>query len=89
MRTKLVEEQAGAKAAVIDATETLQYQITQLAMQEEDLASLTAGLAVIARDSEKAVQSFSPTTPRSSTTRSGGPRTSSSASPRPRPRSTT
>jgi hemolysin D len=58
MRTKLLEEQAGAKAAVIDATETLQYQITQVAKQEEDLASLTAGLAVIARDSEKAVQSF-------------------------------
>jgi hemolysin D len=58
MRTKLLEEQAGAKAAVIDATETLQYQITQEAKQEQDLASLSAGLAVIARDSEKAVQTF-------------------------------
>jgi hemolysin D len=58
MRTKLVEERAGAKAAVIDATETLQYQITQEAKQEQDLASLIAGLEVIARDSEKAVQAF-------------------------------
>ena len=40
MRTKLVDMKAGAKAAVIDATETLQYQITQEAKQEQDLASL-------------------------------------------------
>ena len=58
MRTKLVEAQAGAKAAVIDATETLEYQLTQLRMQEGQLASLSTGLDVIARDSEKAVQSF-------------------------------
>ncbi len=58
MRVKLVEVKAGAKAAVIDATETLQYQITQLAMQEGQLASLTAGLNVIARDSQKAVEAF-------------------------------
>jgi hemolysin D len=58
MRTKLVEEKAGAKAAVIDATETLQYQITQRAKQEQELASLSAGLEVITRDSEKAVQAF-------------------------------
>ena len=58
MRTRLVEAQAGAKAAVIDATETLQYQLTQLRMQEGQLASLSTGLDVIARDSEKAVQSF-------------------------------
>ncbi len=58
MRTKLVEAKAGAKAAVIDATETLQYQITQQAMQEQQFASLTAELEVIARDSDKAVQAF-------------------------------
>jgi len=58
MRTRLVEAQAGAKAAVIDATETLQYQLTQLRMQEGQLASLSTGLDVIARDSDKAVQSF-------------------------------
>ena len=58
MRTKLVEVKAGARAAVIDATETLQYQITQGAKQEQDLASLAAGLDVIARNSDKAVQDF-------------------------------
>ena len=58
MRTKLVEVKAGAKAAVIDATETLQYQITQEAKQEQDLVSSTAGLEVIARNSDKAVQDF-------------------------------
>jgi hemolysin D len=58
MRAKLVEEKAGARAAVIDATETLQYQITQEAKQEQDLASLTAGLEVIDRNSDKAVQDF-------------------------------
>jgi hemolysin D len=58
MRTKLVEEKAGAKAAVIDATETLQYQITQQAKQEQELASLSAGLEVISRDADKALQAF-------------------------------
>jgi hemolysin D len=58
MRTKLVEVKAGARAAVIDATETLQYQITQEAKQEQDLASLAAGLDVITRNSDKAVQDF-------------------------------
>ena len=58
MRTKLVESQSGAKSAVIDATETLQYQQTQLAVQEGQLASAATGLDVVARDSEKAVQAF-------------------------------
>jgi hemolysin D len=58
MRTKLVVAQAGSRAAVIDATETLQYQQTQLAMQLGQLASLSTGLEVIVRDSEKAIQSF-------------------------------
>jgi hemolysin D len=58
MRTRLVEAKAGAKAAVIDATETLQYQITQQAKQEQELASLSAGLEVISRDADKAVEAF-------------------------------
>ncbi len=58
MRTKLVDMKSGARAAVIDATETLQYQITQEAKQEQDLASLAAGLEVIARNSDKAVEDF-------------------------------
>ncbi len=58
MRAELVASRSGAKSAVIDATETLQYQQTQLAIHEEELASATTGLDVIARDSEKAVQAF-------------------------------
>jgi len=58
MRTQLLESKSGAKAAVIDATETLQYQQTQLAMQEQQLASLSAGLDVIDRDSAKALETF-------------------------------
>ena len=58
MRKKLVEAKAGAKAAVIDATETLQYQITQQAKLEQELASLSAELEVVSRDAEKAVQAF-------------------------------
>jgi hemolysin D len=58
MRTRLVQAQAGAKAAVIDATETLQYQQIQLAAREQELAALTAGLDVLDRDSEKAVEIF-------------------------------
>jgi hemolysin D len=58
MRQQLVDVKAGAKAAVIDATETLQYQQTQLATQEQQLASLTTGLSIVDRDAQKAVQSF-------------------------------
>ncbi len=58
MRTKLVQSQSGSKAAVIDATETLQYQQTQLALQQAQLATVSTGLDVIVRDSEKAVQTF-------------------------------
>ncbi len=50
MRTQLVESRSGAKSAVIDATETLQYQQTQLAMQQAQLASASTGLDVITRD---------------------------------------
>jgi hemolysin D len=58
MRSKLLEQQAGAKSAVIDATETLQYQETQLAVQEGQFASATTGLEIVARDTEKAVRTF-------------------------------
>lgn len=58
MRQQLVDSKAGTLASLIDATESLQYQQTQLSMQEQQLASLTAGLDVIARESEKARQTF-------------------------------
>ena len=48
MRAQLVASQSGAKSAVIDATETLQYQQTQLAIHQEQLASAATGLDVIA-----------------------------------------
>jgi hemolysin D len=58
MREQLVESKAGTKSALIDATETLQYQQTQLAIQEQQLASLSAGLEVFGREAEKTRQTF-------------------------------
>jgi hemolysin D len=58
MRQALVESKSGAKSAVIDATETLQYQLIQLAMQEGQAASLDRNLDVIVKDADKAVQVF-------------------------------
>jgi hemolysin D len=58
MRTLLVAERAGAKAAVIDATETLQYQITQLAIQKGQLASGSRALDVFDKDMQKAIEAF-------------------------------
>jgi hemolysin D len=58
MRTELVAERAGAKAAVIDATETLQYQITQLAIQQGQLASASRALDVFDKDMQKAIETF-------------------------------
>ena len=58
MRAQLVAQRAGAKAAVIDATETLQYQITQLAMQQGQLASASRALDVFDKDMQKAIEAF-------------------------------
>jgi hemolysin D len=58
MRTLLVAERAGAKAAVIDATETLQYQITQLAIQQGQLASGSRALDVFDKDMQKAIEAY-------------------------------
>jgi hemolysin D len=58
MRTRLLELQSGAKSSVIDATETLQYQQTQMAIHQAQLAMAATGIDVIKRDSEKAVRSF-------------------------------
>jgi hemolysin D len=58
MRASLVASKSGAKAAVIDATETLQYQQTQLAIQQGQLASDEAGMAVFERDEDKTLQTF-------------------------------
>jgi hemolysin D len=58
MRAQLVAQRAGAKAAVIDATETLQYQITQLAIQQGQLASASRALDVFDKDMQKAIEAF-------------------------------
>jgi hemolysin D len=58
MRTQLVAMNAGAKAAVIDATETLQYQITQLAIQQGQLASASRALDVFDKDMQKTIEAF-------------------------------
>ena len=58
MRTQLVTMNAGAKAAVIDATETLQYQITQLAIQQGQLASASRALDVFDKDMQKTIEAF-------------------------------
>ena len=58
MRTQLVAMNAGAKAAVIDATETLQYQITQLAIQQGQLASASRALDVFDKDEQKTIEAF-------------------------------
>ncbi len=58
MRQSLLGLQSGAKSAVLDATETLQYQITQLAMQQGQLASAQSGIAVIEREIDKTRQAF-------------------------------
>ena len=58
MRARLVAERAGARAAVIDATETLQYQITQLAIQQGQLAAAGPALEVIGKDMQKTIEAF-------------------------------
>jgi hemolysin D len=58
MRTTLVKASAGTKASVIDATEVLQNQRTNLASQEGQLAETTAGLDVLAREAETTLTTF-------------------------------
>ena len=57
MRTT-VAERNGNKAAVIDATETLQYQITQLAIQQGQFASASRALDVFDKDMQKTIEAF-------------------------------
>jgi hemolysin D len=58
MRQTLVNSGAGTKAALIDATETLQYQLTQLAIQQSQFASLDTGLDVVSKDVDKTIETF-------------------------------
>jgi hemolysin D len=58
MRSSLFDKNAGSRADVINAIETMQYQKTALAQQVGQLAEAEANLAVIARDTEKAYETF-------------------------------
>jgi hemolysin D len=58
MRSSLFDKNAGSRADLINAVETMQYQQTALAQQIGQLAEAEANLAVIARDTEKAYETF-------------------------------
>jgi hemolysin D len=58
MRASLVEKSAGSRADLLNAIETMQYQQTALAQQIGQLAEANANLLVIARDTEKASETF-------------------------------
>jgi hemolysin D len=58
MRASLVEKSAGSRADLLNAVETMQYQQTALAQQIGQLAEANANLLVIARDIEKAYETF-------------------------------
>ena len=58
MRSSLVKSGSGAKSALIDAQETAQYQVTQLAIQKGQRDGATANLDVLARDRDKAFSNF-------------------------------
>lgn len=58
MRNTLASKDAGTMASVIDATETLKEQATQLAVQEGQLADAAAGIEVYAREKEKVTRAF-------------------------------
>ncbi len=58
MRSTLVKSGSGAKSAVIDAEETLQYHMTQLASQQGQREGAIANLDVLARDRDKTFSNF-------------------------------
>jgi len=58
MKQTLLDHGTGARAGVIDATETLQVQKTQLGSIREQLASAESSLAIYSRDSDKAIEAF-------------------------------
>ena len=58
MRSTLVDSKSGSKASLIDAMETYQYQQTVLAMHKGQLAESNANLNVLAREKDKARDTF-------------------------------
>jgi hemolysin D len=58
MRSAAEAKQADTRSNVIDATETLKYQVTQLAIQQGQMAAAQAGVGVLDRESDKTIQAF-------------------------------
>jgi len=58
MRSGLAVKQAGTLASVMDATESLKEQSTQLAVQEGQLADAQASVDVIAREIDRTTSTF-------------------------------
>ncbi|WP_434713595.1 HlyD family type I secretion periplasmic adaptor subunit (plasmid) [Rhizobium sp. YTUHZ045] len=58
MRNTLVGENAGPMASVIDATETLKTQRTQLAIQKGEFADAAAGIDILGAEIEKTRSAF-------------------------------
>lgn len=58
MMQSLLNTKTGAASAVINASETLKLQLTQLAVQQQQLASLNGSLPVIDHEIEKAFRAF-------------------------------
>jgi hemolysin D len=58
MRNTLVQSGSGARTGLIDAQESMQYHMTQLAMQKGQRDAATANIAVLEREREKAYSSF-------------------------------
>ena len=58
MRTILAQSGSGTKSSLIDSDETLQYQITQLAIQKGQRDVADANIAVLTRQRDKAYANF-------------------------------
>ncbi|BCG73346.1 HlyD family type I secretion periplasmic adaptor subunit [Mesorhizobium sp. 113-1-2] len=58
MRAAAQAKDADTKSSVIDATETLKYQVTQLAIQQGQLADAEAAALVQEREIDKALEAF-------------------------------
>jgi hemolysin D len=58
MRSTLLNQNAGSKASVIDATETYEYHKATLAQETGQIAEIDASLALIDREVDKAFRTF-------------------------------
>lgn len=58
MRSSLVSKEAGTMASVIDATEAMKEQVTQLAVQQAQLADAEAAMDVLGKERHKVARVF-------------------------------